>query len=262
MKAKFRVILCIALLKAFNLWAYDAAIFFALNEDLSDFSSSQPLASQPIQVGNQKFYPFMNASGRFIAATTKAGLLETMEPVSLGCGRLNAKRMVSFGLAGAISDQYSVGDVVIVRSVGRHDRGGWLSGGGFKPKSTDLSDVSRDAFTDRVAARFIELCREKGLSVMDGGRLVSGDAFISSDDYRSKLAADFNADLVDMNSAAFTAVSESFKRPCLIVRVISDKADAQASEDFSAFVNDRARCLKGAVQALADSLREAGSEKP
>jgi purine-nucleoside phosphorylase len=207
MRKNFIPLYCIALLICSSLYAYDAAFLFAMKEDLNDFSSIQPVASQAIRVGRQEFFPFMNSAGRFIAGTTRGGLLETMEPTVLAYGRLNAKRIVSFGLAGALNDRYRQGDVVIVRTVARHDRGTWTSDEAFLPKSTDAAVLSRDTFVDTLAETFAGKCREAGLAVYEGGRLVSGDAFIAADRYRSVLSGTFAADLVDMNSAAMLMAS-------------------------------------------------------
>ena len=256
MRAIFFIAWLMASINAFTAFGYDAAVLFALKEDQVDFAAVQPMSAQPLSVGSQQFFPFMTGGGRFIAGATRAGLVETMDTVVSACARLNAKRLISFGLAGVLTDRYEAGDVVIVRYAGRHDRGNWSGSGEFQPRNTALAEVPADDLLNRVAEAFVAKCREKGLRVHDGGRLVSGDAFITSDMYRAKLARDFEADLVDMNTGAFAVAMDSFRRPGLLIRVVSDRADARASEDFAAFVGDRARTLKPAATALAEALRE------
>ncbi|HMP90469.1 MAG TPA: 5'-methylthioadenosine/S-adenosylhomocysteine nucleosidase [Kiritimatiellia bacterium] len=241
--------------------AYDAVFFFALQPDLVDFHSVQPGSSQSVRVGRHAFIPFTSTAGRFISANTRAGLLETMEPVALSFGRMNAKRYISFGLTGVLTDKYLPGDIVIVRHVARHDRGAWREPNEFHPRSTDATVVESDSFLDTLAEKFMAQCQTAGLTVHDQGRLVSGDAFITSNERRTFLAQTFDVDLVDMNSAAFMEAAVSFGRPGLIIRVISDRADDSAGSTFDAFVNNRNEVLRPAARALAHALREMSREQ-
>lgn len=79
MSDKFLAAWLIASINAFTVFGYDAAVLFALKEDLADFAAVQPISAQPLSVGSQQFYPFMTGGGRFIAGTTRSGLVETMD---------------------------------------------------------------------------------------------------------------------------------------------------------------------------------------
>jgi hypothetical protein len=67
--------------------------------------------------------------------------------------------------------------------------------------------------------------------------LASGEAFMSSHSARARLAALTNAAAVDMNSFGLILACLDHSLPLTIWRVISDRADESAAEDFRAFVS-------------------------
>lgn len=248
------------LMVASRLPAYDAGVLFSLADDFADFSASQPVTSQPIEVGAQAFFPFENRGGRFVATTTTEDLLGTARATQTACSALEAPRLVSFGHAGALTDRYAVGDVVMVRAVGRHDRGSLSDHNGFQPADTSTEEVDVDAVLQHVARDFADRCRAAGLKVHQDGRMVSGDLFIASDDYRDRLAAQFSADLVDQGGASFASTLHAYQRPGLVIRVVSDRADAHAVQEHDAFLHPRDHRLTLAARALAEALQAMGQD--
>lgn len=71
---------------------------------------------------------------------------------------------------------------------------------------------------------------------MPGVRLVSGEAFVASTEKRVELAREHHAQVVEMNSLGILINLRETQVKCLILRVVSDYANEQASEDFSAFL--------------------------
>lgn len=242
----------------FEVQAYDAAVLFALREDRDYLVQQAGVGPQTFHSGRVAIFPLTTSGGRFCIGSTRAGLLETMHAADVCFAKFNARRLISFGLAGALSDAHHPGDIVIVRHVGRHDQGIRNKEGGFQPSSTELKDVETDDFLNGLLANFIKFSREADLTIQEDGVLVSGDAFVESDLYRRQLALSFKANLVDMNSAALLEASESFQRPLLLIRVVTDQANDSASADFQGFISDRSRVFEPAVTALLKALREMG----
>lgn len=60
--------------------------------------------------------------------------------------------------------------------------------------------------------------------------------FVASDDARESLRTLTGADLVDMNSFGLALVCEDHRVPLHIWRIASDRADADASDAFRAFM--------------------------
>jgi nucleoside phosphorylase len=76
--------------------------------------------------------------------------------------------------------------------------------------------------------------RNDNISVRSG-RIASGDKFISTGAKRAWLRETFQADAVDMMSAAIAQACEANGVPYVMIRVLSDNADERATEDFAAF---------------------------
>jgi nucleoside phosphorylase len=71
---------------------------------------------------------------------------------------------------------------------------------------------------------------------MPATKLVSGEVFVACGEKRGELARGFGAELVEMNAFGLLEAAEGTPAKVLILRVVSDKADEKASEDFSAFL--------------------------
>jgi adenosylhomocysteine nucleosidase len=72
---------------------------------------------------------------------------------------------------------------------------------------------------------------------LHSGLIVSGDRFVSSAaECHALQCALPEALAVDMESAAVAQVCADFKRPCAVLRTISDRADDQAHVDFPRFL--------------------------
>ena len=69
------------------------------------------------------------------------------------------------------------------------------------------------------------------------GLIASGDKFISDKNCLKKLCIDIpDLDAVEMEGAAIAQIATQEKIPWAIIRVISDSANEEASEDFSTFI--------------------------
>jgi len=67
------------------------------------------------------------------------------------------------------------------------------------------------------------------------GVIVTGDTFIASKDKCAELRAKLGADAVEMEGAAVAQVCYQREIPFVVIRCISDKADASAKEDLATF---------------------------
>jgi len=66
-------------------------------------------------------------------------------------------------------------------------------------------------------------------------RIVSGDQFIADPIRKAEIIRDFNGFCTEMEGAAIAQVCNVNNVPCVIIRSISDKADASAEMNFAEF---------------------------
>jgi adenosylhomocysteine/aminodeoxyfutalosine nucleosidase len=68
--------------------------------------------------------------------------------------------------------------------------------------------------------------------------LASGDAFVANNAEREKIRVSTNAEVVDMNSFGLMMVCQQTRTPTLIWKIVSDRANADAGEDFKEFIKN------------------------
>jgi adenosylhomocysteine nucleosidase len=158
----------------------------------------------------------------------------------------DAAPLILSGSAGAVAPEVKVGDVVIGARVIPHDAGVYLSDFKF------CGVVSRDGQGRRGWVRAFqadphlmqaalsagdELLWPRGarkrIPVVRVGTIVTGDQVIFSQEKKEWLHRTFEALAVEMEGAAVAQVAAANGRPWLVVRAISDQADASTGFDFT-----------------------------
>jgi adenosylhomocysteine nucleosidase len=182
--------------------------------------------------------------GKVNAAITATLLVER-----LGCGAL-----VLSGVAGGLSADLTIGDLVVADRLVDVDYGRIADGGRivYQPGTLPLPEVEAApgyvlpvAMVEAVNARLGASARRAVT-----GTILSGDAFLASARVRDELAARWSALAIEMEGAAVCGVAERFDIPWLIVRALSDRAGEESVTDFAAFVRDAADASAGLVRTL------------
>lgn len=87
--------------------------------------------------------------------------------------------------------------------------------------------------------------------------VASGDAFIAQDLENSRIGEMTGAAAVDMNSFGLVSACANMKTPLLMWKVISDRADGRAGEDFRKFIamydGEGGRRIRQLLLALAST---------
>ena len=198
--------------------------------------------------------------GKVAAASTVTTLIETF----------GVDSVIFTGVAGAISSDLEIGDVVIGSDLIQHDLDASAIPGlkrfevpllgisAFHAKE-DLVDLAK-----RSAERYLtvdlpcdvprQMLAEFGIRrpKVRAGLIVSGDQFIASaetlDGLRKSLP---DAQCIEMEGAAVAQVCYEYEVPLVVARTISDKADRSAAVDFSRFVDEIAgHFTRGIVKEL------------
>jgi len=139
--------------------------------------------------------------------------------------------IINTGLAGALEESLEIGDVVVSNELLEHD----MDATGFGYKIGMIPRMEKSIF--EAEPRLIELAvdaigKEKKACV---GRIVSGDVFVADMEKRIYLNQTFGGLCAEMEGAAIAHVCHVNKKPFVIIRTISDKADNSATENFSEF---------------------------
>lgn len=171
--------------------------------------------------------------GKVAAATTATMLIE----------RHKVQRIIFTGVAGAVSADVNVGDVVVGDSYLQHDMNALPLFPRYEIPYTGISRYTGDAhlvamLLKALSAYFMPATGSKSFKTHQG-LIISGDRFVSSAQEVQTLRSELpDALCVEMEGAAVAQVCHDYGIPFAAVRSISDKADDSAHVDFPKFVSE------------------------
>lgn len=214
------------------------------------------------RIGKQRVVVAETGIGKVNAAMTTALLLDHFRP----------QRVLFTGIAGGTNPDLQPGDIVIGRQTAHHDYGS------ITDKNTPTRQT-RNAITYAfnpvyfpadsnlllLAQRVSKTVPFEGIPLASGevskrpvqvmtGTIVTGDVFVASAAKVSSLRADFGADATEMEGAAVAQVCYQIQVPHLIIRSLSDRADAEAHLALDKFYPTAARNSAKLVIAIVENL--------
>ena len=178
--------------------------------------------------------------GKVNAAMTTTLLIEHFKP----------KEIIFTGIAGGVDPNLGPGDIVIAHKTAHHDMGTlWPEGLFFRGVKNPLNNMRNPVFFDadeelvKLARRAGEKTGFRNIITVDGPRepkvvtgiIVSGDAFVASEEKCKEFREKLGADAVEMEGAAFAQICYQREIPHVVIRCLSDNADSGAIADSQTF---------------------------
>ena len=158
----------------------------------------------------------------------------------------NPDCIINTGIAGGMNSDVKVCDVVISTEVLPHDLDLHF-----------LKDYPPYCAIFKADENFIQVAEKvfKEFSVNSfRGRIVSGEAFISSNEVKDEIQKRLNPYAVDMESAAIGHCCYLNQKPYVSVRCISDNADDEGAMSFDEFEKIAAKRVADIVLRMAEIL--------
>jgi adenosylhomocysteine nucleosidase len=196
--------------------------------------------------GMATFYQGSYQGQKVVLARMAMGKVNAAMAVQALIDLFDAAPLILSGTAGAVAPEIEVGDVVIGTRVIPHDAGVYLSEG-FKFCGVMASDgQGRPGWVRAFQAdpHLVQAALSTGedllwprgarkrIPAVRVGTIVTGDQVIFSQAKKEWLHRTFEALAVEMEGAAVAQVAAANGRPWLVVRAISDQADASTGFDF------------------------------
>jgi nucleoside phosphorylase len=238
-----KILTLMILLTAPLVYAEDIAFFYALDADLQALKAEASIARQPIKVGDHNIQVLNLARHKIYAVKMGSGAVETAISAQALLAKFRCDRAFSLGPIGALSDELQIGKWYRVSSVTAYQKGSWTTSGFQLNKASAMSLPGEKESQLALPAFFQNL---KPVAV------ASGEIFIASNNYRQQLRETTGAGAVDMNLFGLVSVCSNHRVPLINWRIVSDKADDNAGEDFRKFT----QTYDGAGgKALAELIR-------
>jgi adenosylhomocysteine nucleosidase len=184
-----------------------------------------------------------------VVAAAGVGKVNAAITATLMAERLGCRALVLSGVAGGLSAEASIGDIIVADRVIDIDYGRLTPEGRviYQPGVLPIPEERPDPgylVPEPLLGRLRERLAETGLEATLG-TILTTDGYLASPRERDELAGEWDGLAVEMEGSALCGVAERFGLPWLVVRALSDRAGEDSLDDFSAFVD----------AAAADSAR-------
>lgn len=136
--------------------------------------------------------------------------------------RFGAERIVFSGIAGNMSAEIGIGDVVVGKRVLYHDAEDDMISQSAPFTAEYLGD-------ERLVELAMQACAELNVTAI-AGTIATGDQFVGDAHTKAKIAAKVSPDCVEMEGAAVSQICAKNSVPCVVLRAMSDNADEDGHE--------------------------------
>jgi len=179
--------------------------------------------------------------GKVFATLTATILIE-----KFGCDKL-----LFSGVAGAISPELNIGDLIIADGLCQHDLDITAFGHpyGYVPEGEVC--IPTDVALRNVAK---EVAADKGLKLVEGV-IATGDQFVANPERKDWIGETFKAHALEMEGASVAVVCSSLEVPFFILRAISDSADMDASFNFDEFLESSAKISADFILSMVEKIK-------
>ena len=175
--------------------------------------------------------------------------------VQILCDCFGVTHLVNTGIAGSLSNELDIGDLVVSRDAMYHD----FDCGGFgyphgKVPGMDVIAFPADETMMEYAVSAAEAVNPGHCKM---GRVATGDQFICDKAVKNTIIENTQALCTEMEGGAIAQAAYRNGVPFVILRAISDKADDSADMDYPTFEAIAAQRCAQVAQTMAKKLQNA-----
>ena len=179
--------------------------------------------------------------GKVFATLTATSLIQ-----KFGC-----EKLLFSGVAGAISPELNIGDLIIADGLCQHDLDITAFGHpyGYVPEGEVC--IPTDVTLRNIAK---EVASDKDLKLVEG-IIATGDQFVANPERKDWIGETFKAHALEMEGASVAVVCSSLDIPFFILRAISDSADMDASFNFDEFLESSAKISADFILSMVEKIK-------
>ncbi len=224
-------------------------IIGAMREEVEKLIAEMICEKQTVK-GKRTFYEGSLYGKQVVLVFSRWGKVAAATTVTQLIIEYSVDKVIFSGIAGALSSQLAIGDVVIAEKLFQHDMDAsplmprfeipLIGRSFFEAEKMDMSKAKL-AVEKFIQTETVFMEKLKGYNISAPkvllGDIASGDQFINSQDGRNEIKNNLPSVLcVEMEGAAVAQVCYDFSVPFLVIRTISDSADEEAVVDFPVFL--------------------------
>ncbi|MDO5401082.1 MAG: 5'-methylthioadenosine/adenosylhomocysteine nucleosidase [Eubacteriales bacterium] len=170
------------------------------------------------------------------------------------CDFYNVSHIVNTGVAGSLSAELDIGDLVVSRDAMYHDFD--CNAVGYPVGKVPGLDVTAFPADDTLLGLAFAAAEAVNPGHTKIGRVATGDLFVCTHVQKARIIQVTQALCTEMEGAGIAQTAYRNGIPFVILRAISDKADDSAEMDYPTFEAIAAHRCAQVTKALAKHLRE------
>jgi len=209
----------------------------------------------PIQkIGERTFYKVTHDKHELILVQSGLGKVNAAVVSTLLIGKFDCEFLLFSGVAGGIDPEIEIGEVIIGDSLIQYDYGTLKNREmlPFRPGSIPTGE-SKNEIEYRLAPK-IKRKIKASLPNVRMGKILTGDVYLQCEETQKELFKKYKAQAIDMEGAAVAQVAEQFGTPSVVIRCLSDQADAESQKLSSKFLNKAAKQSFNTTQKILNIL--------
>lgn len=221
----------------------------AMPEEIEPIIGKLENVKETVYAAN-KYYEGTYNGREVVVAYSKIGKVFATLTATILIEKFNCDVLLFSGVAGAISSELKVGDLIIADGVSQHDLDITAFGHpyGYVPEGEVC--IPTDVALRNIAK---DVAKEKDLTLKEG-IIATGDQFVANEERKNWIGDTFKADALEMEGAAVAVVCSSLNVPFFILRAISDSADMDAGFDFDEFLESSAKISADFILSMVDNI--------
>ncbi len=185
-----------------------------------------------------------------VIAYSKIGKVFSTLTATTMIEHFGAEKLLFSGVAGAVSPELRVGDLVVATKLAQHDLDITAFGHpfGFVPEGAVFVEADKEMIKISKS-----VASSMGKDVKEG-IIATGDQFVADEKRKNWIGDTFKADALEMEGASVAVVCDALNVPFFILRSISDAADMDASFSFDEFLETSAVLSAEFVMKMLDEI--------
>ena len=225
------------------------AIMGAMPEEIEPLLSKMDNVETIVYAQN-KYFTGMYEGQELVVAYSKIGKVFATLTATILIEKFQCEKLLFSGVAGAISDELKIGDLIIANGLCQHDLDITAFGHPFGYVPEGEVCIPSDVGLRNIAK---EVAKEKNLTLKEGV-IATGDQFVANPERKDWIGDTFKADALEMEGASVAVVCSSLNVPFFILRAISDSADMDASFNFEEFLESSAKISADFILSMVEKL--------
>lgn len=221
----------------------------AMPEEVAPIVSKLDNMKKTVYAANTYYEGSYNGQ-EIVVAYSKIGKVFATLTATVLIEKFGCELLLFSGVAGAISDDLQIGDLIVAKGLCQHDLDITAFGHPFGYVPEGEVCIATDEKLRTIAK---EVAKQKGLTLKEG-IIATGDQFVANKERKKWIGDTFKADALEMEGASVAVVCSSLNVPFFILRAISDSADMDASFNFDEFLESSAKISADFILSMVDAL--------